>query len=137
MTTFAASVTIIDLPVAQAISGAELFEAVQTVASVGQSVQVPLNRMLYPNSIGSTQLGLFAVQQTNIALGAVGTAQLATGIINPLTLTKATPLAAAPGAGFCVIQAVAGTNPGTCKIIIYAGTSTTAITIVDNVGSGF
>lgn len=56
---------------------------------------------------------------------------------NPLELPKSTPFGAAPGAGIALIQAVAGTNPGTCKIIIYAGTSSTPITIVDNIGSGF
>jgi hypothetical protein len=37
MTTFAASVTIVDLPVGTTVSGAELFEAVQTFCGVGQS----------------------------------------------------------------------------------------------------
>ena len=56
---------------------------------------------------------------------------------NPLILPKTTPSGLAPGAGFATIQAVAGTNPGTCKIIIYAGTSNTPISIVDNIGAGF
>jgi hypothetical protein len=56
---------------------------------------------------------------------------------NPLLIPKTTPAGAAPGAGFASIQAVAGSIAGTCKIIIYAGTSATPITIVDNVGSGF
>ncbi len=41
-----------------------------------------------------------------------------------------------PGAGFLKIEAVAGTAGGSCKIIAYAGTSATPVTIVDNVGSG-
>ena len=36
MTTFAASVTIVDLPVGTTVSGLELFEAVQTVSGVGK-----------------------------------------------------------------------------------------------------
>jgi hypothetical protein len=45
MTTFAASVTIVDLPVGVAPTGAELVEAVQTSAGVGQSVQLSLNQI--------------------------------------------------------------------------------------------
>jgi len=45
MTTFAASVTIVDLPAAGTITGAELMEAVQTSASVGQSVQISVNQI--------------------------------------------------------------------------------------------
>ncbi len=46
MTTFAASVTIVDLPVGTTVTGAELFEAVQTSNNVGQSVQLSLTQML-------------------------------------------------------------------------------------------
>lgn len=42
----------------------------------------------------------------------------------------------APGAGSIKLEVVAGTNAGTCKIIAYAGTSTTASTVLDNIGSG-
>lgn len=42
----------------------------------------------------------------------------------------------APGAALVKIIAVAGTNAGSCKLVAYAGTSTTPVTIVDNVGSG-
>lgn len=56
---------------------------------------------------------------------------------NNLLIPKTTPVGAAPGTGFALIQAVAGSIAGTCKIIIYAGTSSTPITIVDNVGQNF
>ena len=46
MTTFAASVTIVDLPTGTTVTGAELFEAVQTSSGVGQSVQLSLTQML-------------------------------------------------------------------------------------------
>jgi hypothetical protein len=46
MTTFAASVTIVDLPVGTTVSGLELFEAVQTFGGVGQSVQLSLTQMM-------------------------------------------------------------------------------------------
>ncbi len=54
----------------------------------------------------------------------------------PLTMGKSTDPATAPGAGFAKVYWVAGTNGGTCKLISYAGTSTTPVTIVDNVGGG-
>ena len=40
MTTFAASFTIVDLPVGTTVSGIELLEAVQTFGGVGQSLQL-------------------------------------------------------------------------------------------------
>jgi hypothetical protein len=42
-----------------------------------------------------------------------------------LVLAKETDAAAAPGAGFCVMKAVAGTNAGLGKLIARCGTSTT------------
>lgn len=54
-----------------------------------------------------------------------------------LVLAKETDAAAAPGAGFCVLKAVAGTNAGSGKLIARCGTSTTPVTVVDNIGSGF
>jgi hypothetical protein len=63
--------------------------------------------------------------------------------VNTVTLRKVTSgaganvaAAAAPGTGKLTLEVVAGTTSGTCKIIAYAGTSTTPVTIVDNVGSG-
>jgi hypothetical protein len=43
---------------------------------------------------------------------------------------------AAPGAGKCITFAVAGTNAGSCKLQAQCGTSTTAVTIADNIGAG-
>jgi len=43
---------------------------------------------------------------------------------------------AAPGAGGGKITLACGTNAGTAKLIATAGTSTTAVTIVDNIGAG-
>jgi hypothetical protein len=54
-----------------------------------------------------------------------------------LNLPKETPLGIAPGTGQSSIQAVAGTAPGTAKLIMYAGTSAVPTTIIDNCGSGF
>ncbi len=55
---------------------------------------------------------------------------------NPLYLSKNAIADAAPGAGYVTFKAVAGTNSGTCKIVMKAGTSATPVTLVDNVGSG-
>jgi hypothetical protein len=40
----------------------------------------------------------------------------------------------APGAGSVKLTAEAGTNPGTCKIVVRAGTSPIATTLIDNIG---
>jgi hypothetical protein len=50
--------------------------------------------------------------------------------------SKITASGAAPGAAKMKFDVVAGTTAGTCKLIAYAGTSTTPVTVVDNVGSG-
>ena len=41
---FAASVTIVDLPLGTTVTGIELLEAVQTTNGVGQSVQLSVNQ---------------------------------------------------------------------------------------------
>lgn len=43
----------------------------------------------------------------------------------------------APGPGWVLLRAVPGTGGGTAKIVAYAGTSTTPVTIADNIGGGF
>lgn len=65
----------------------------------------------------------------------VGSATSATLSAGEFAHAKITASGIAPGAGFLKISAVAGTNAGTCKLIAYAGTSTTPVTIVDNVGA--
>ncbi len=59
-----------------------------------------------------------------------------TGNTGEIMLPKISASGSAPGAAVLKLAAVAGTNAGTCKIIAYAGTSTTPTTLVDNVGSG-
>lgn len=51
-------------------------------------------------------------------------------------LSKISASGVAPGAGAAKLEAVAGTSGGTCKLIMYAGTSATPTTIIDNVGAG-
>jgi len=49
---------------------------------------------------------------------------------------KCTVAVEAPGRGRGMLRWEAGTNAGTLKLVAYAGTSTTGVTVVDNVGSG-
>lgn len=58
---------------------------------------------------------------------------LTTGAIG---LSKMTASASAPGAAGGKIELVCGTNAGTAKLVAYAGTSGTAVTILDNIGGG-
>jgi hypothetical protein len=53
-----------------------------------------------------------------------------------LVMDKVSPTVTAVGAGHMRLAVAAGTTTGTCKIVAYAGTSTTPVTIVDNVGTG-
>lgn len=55
-TTLSAVVRVVDLPTGTTVTGAELFEAVQTTAGVGQSVQLSLSQML-TNSVGALPTG--------------------------------------------------------------------------------
>ena len=51
-------------------------------------------------------------------------------------LAKRTASGGNPGAGFGSLELVCGTTAGTGKLIMYAGTGTTPVTLADNVGSG-
>ncbi len=51
-------------------------------------------------------------------------------------MSKMTASGSAPGATGGKLELVAGTNSGTAKLIIYAGTSATPSTILDNIGGG-
>lgn len=55
---------------------------------------------------------------------------------NELGMMKISASGSAPGAGTVKFDAVAGANAGSCKIIVYAGTSLTPVTMIDNVGAG-
>lgn len=66
----------------------------------------------------------------------VGSATAATLAQGEFDLTKISASGSAPGAGNLKLAVVGGTSGGTCKIIAYAGTSTTPTTVIDNVGSG-
>jgi hypothetical protein len=51
-----------------------------------------------------------------------------------IIVAKITDPGTAPGAGAVKLTAEAGTNAGTCKIVVRAGTSSTATTLLDNIG---
>ena len=56
---------------------------------------------------------------------------------HPLAISRsATALSTAPGANVAVLRWQSGTNAGTLKLVAFAGTSTTGVTVVDNVGTG-
>jgi hypothetical protein len=42
----------------------------------------------------------------------------------------------APGAGRGMLRFEAGTNPGTLRLVVYAGTSAVGVLLVDNIGAG-
>lgn len=51
-------------------------------------------------------------------------------------MSKMTASGSAPGASGLKLEVVCGTNAGTAKITALAGTSTTAVTVLDNIGAG-
>lgn len=65
----------------------------------------------------------------------VGSAVFTMGV-GEISMRLNTASGTAPGAQGLKFGTVCGTNAGTAKIITYAGTSTTPVTIIDNVGSG-
>lgn len=73
------------------------------------------------------------ITPTTVQVGGSG-ATMSTG---ELGFNKISASGTAPGAGFAKMEWVAGTNANTGKLIAYAGTSTTPVTIIDNVGGGF
>ena len=79
----------------------------------------------------------------------IGTLAVNTGLVNGVLAGFVPPInggeilmhkmlgsAVAPTAGYGKLAFVTGTTPGTCKLIAFAGTSTTSTTIVDNIGAG-
>jgi hypothetical protein len=76
-------------------------------------------------------------QNINVATAlTVGSSTAATLSTGETAGTKISASGTAPGAGYAKFEWTAGTTGGSCKLISYAGTSPTPVTIVDNVGSG-
>lgn len=84
------------------------------------------------DGVNSLQVTGAARMNTNLTVGA-SSLTLGTG---SLGVSKMTASASAPGATGGKLEMVCGTNSGTAKLIMYAGTSASPITIIDNVGSG-
>lgn len=53
-----------------------------------------------------------------------------------LSVNKVITAPVAIGSGICQLFAIAGTGAGTCKLQLQCGTSSTPVTIIDNVGAG-
>jgi len=83
--------------------------------------------------VGGTSTGIGINTSGGVQIGSSTLLTLAQGEVG---LPKITASGSAPGAAGLKFEAVCGTNAGTAKIITYAGTSTTPVTVVDNVGSG-
>ena len=81
----------------------------------------------------STNIGATPVQISKLALGTAASTTLTNGALG---MQKITASGTAPGAGSCKFEVVAGTTGGTCKLQMLCGTSTTAVTVLDNVGTG-
>lgn len=54
----------------------------------------------------------------------------------PFVMTRTVSAPLAPGANVASLRWRSGTNPGTLKLVAVAGTSSTEVTVVDNVGAG-
>lgn len=85
-----------------------------------------------PNATTSLTNSMTLENSGGLNLGAT----IATLAASEFGLNKISASGSAPGAGTVKLAAVAGTTGGTCKLIMYAGTSTTPTTIIDNVGAG-
>jgi hypothetical protein len=93
----------------------------------GVTLEVAGASMLNLNSAGTIVRSAVPFQVGTTALTTSGSA---------LGINKMTASGVAPGAAGAKIELVCGTNAGSAKLIAYAGTSTTAVTILDNIGSG-
>jgi len=112
----------------------EWFSTAQNSTSMVSTMVLYQGLWVGPGS-GSSDPGI-GNQQLTGRIG-LGSTTLPVGQAGDIAQIKETDAAAAPGAGYAVLKWVAGTNSGTGKLICYAGTSTTPVTIVDNVGAGF
>jgi hypothetical protein len=77
----------------------------------------------------------FTAAQTFSTTASIGGASL-TLTTGALGLSKMTASGSAPGAAGGKLELVCGTNAGTAKLTVSAGTSSTPATVLDNIGSG-
>lgn len=66
----------------------------------------------------------------------VSTAAGAFQLDGDITLAKTLTAGVGPGYGMLTLRVRPGTNPGSCKLVAAAGTSTGEVVVQDNIGSG-
>lgn len=91
-----------------------------TTNSSAISFMTNFNNVMHLPTTGGVVIGASTLTTTTGALG----------------LNKMTASGSAPGAAGGKIELVCGTNAGTAKLTALAGTSTTPVTILDNIGAG-
>lgn len=84
------------------------------------------------NALGSINLANLTASG-KIMIGSASSLALNTGEVGMATIAAS---GSAPGPSGGKFEMICGTNSGSIKLIMYGGTSTTPITIVDNVGAG-
>lgn len=89
---------------------------------------------IVPFSISLNASG--TVQALNEQIGFTASSTLLTLNNGELGFAKITASASAPGASGAKLAVRCGTNAGSAKIVAYAGTSSTGVTVLDNIGSG-
>lgn len=89
---------------------------------------------------GAGAATLMATLTTTAGLGLAGNLAFGGAVLTlgtgEMGWAKTTASGSAPGAAGTKMAWVCGTNAGTSKLISYAGTSTTPVTVIDNVGAG-
>lgn len=96
-------------------------------ASLGNPIDLSLfrdaaNVLAQRNGINAQR---FNIGQGNTALAA-----------GRLAMGRDASAAFAPGAGYGMLRWETGTNAGSLKLVVYSGTSTVGVTVIDNIGSG-
>lgn len=92
------------------------------------------NSSIIPLSISLNGGG--TVQALNEQIGLTASSTLLALNNGELGFAKITAGASAPGASGAKLAVRCGTNAGSAKIVAYAGTSSTGVTVLDNIGSG-
>lgn len=116
------------------IGSGQLFGFTSTTNAAGT-----LDTALSRNAAGIVQFGTTAANASGSAIAAsfqTGGSALLTLTAGALGMSKMTASASAPGAAGSKFEVVCGTNAGTAKMVMYAGISGTAVTVIDNAGTG-
>lgn len=125
-----------------------------TFDSVGQAIEALYNPQFTKYTPGAANYERVILGQWNSNEAQIGTEAGGTGtlrrtaligagvdvqvgdVAQQFDLQKITASATTPGAGVAGLHIRAGTNAGTCRVTVNAGTSATEVTIIDNVGGG-